>query len=565
MYCALYRKWRPKCFDDIVGQEHIVKTLQNQVKNNKLSHAYLFTGFRGTGKTTCAKILAKAANCPNLNNGNPCNQCDICKGIDNGSIMDILEIDAASNNGVENIRDLREETNFTPTVCKYRVYIIDEVHMLSIGAFNALLKIMEEPPSYVMFILATTELSKVPLTILSRCQQFHFNKINKRSICERLLFVAKSENIDIDNQSARTISKFANGGLRDALSLLDSCISLCENNKVDMETVSKVISISDTPRLIEITQSIINKDVKSTLKSIEKITSNHVDPLKLTSQIIDIFKNIMIIKTISSDTSISDIQANLTDLTDLELDDLKKLEQLSATIDIADVFYILDVLSDGYNKISRSSSKHFELELAIIKSIYYQQKDVTVVYGTFQQPEKNEICELTSKIKELEAEVQSLKKTFSNSNFIQPKTLNSQNSTSNFRTNFGSNNTSNNIELSDQSLYQAAKKINNWEKVLDILSKINPGLCAALQDSNGYLNEKAEIIFIETNNSFFLELIRTNQQAKQTLKQAIFEVFGKKYRIGPYKTGNPKTMNESLISDIENLAKKNKLNLDIKD
>ena len=223
MYQALYRKWRPKTFDEVIGQEHITETLKTQVRNDHLSHAYIFIGTRGTGKTTCARILAKAVNCENPVNGNPCNQCRYCRGIDDGSILDVVELDAASNTGVDNVRDLREEAVFTPAVAKKRVYIIDEVHMLSLAAFNALLKIIEEPPPHLMFILATTELNKVPATILSRCQRHSFRRLDTESIVSRLEYVAEQERIDLAPEAAKLLAVRSEGGMRDALSMLDQC------------------------------------------------------------------------------------------------------------------------------------------------------------------------------------------------------------------------------------------------------------------------------------------------------------------------------------------------------
>ena len=233
MYRVLYRKWRPQTFSDVIGQEHITSTLAHEIESGKVSHAYLFTGSRGTGKTTCAKIFAKAVNCPHTHNGNPCNECEICKGIDDGSILDVIEIDAASNNGVDNIRDLREEANYTPVHTKYRVYIIDEVHMLSIGAFNALLKTLEEPPEHVKFVLATTEVHKLPATILSRCQRFDFHRITPENISARLKYVAGEEKIELDDDASLLIARIADGAMRDALSisqrpvfLINSCLDL---------------------------------------------------------------------------------------------------------------------------------------------------------------------------------------------------------------------------------------------------------------------------------------------------------------------------------------------------
>ena len=223
MYRALYRKWRPQRFEDVVGQRGIVTALRNQIATGRVGHAYLFTGVRGTGKTTCAKIFAKAVNCLHPQNGDPCGECEICKGIDNGSILDVVEMDAASNNGVDDIRDLRDETAYTPSACQYKVYIIDEVHMLSTAAFNALLKTLEEPPAHVIFILATTEIQKVPATILSRCQRFNFKRILPHDMEQQLLKVAKAEAIDLTPDGADLLARMANGALRDALSLLDQC------------------------------------------------------------------------------------------------------------------------------------------------------------------------------------------------------------------------------------------------------------------------------------------------------------------------------------------------------
>ena len=225
MYLALYRKYRPKTFDDVVSQEHITKTLRNQISGGKTAHAYLFTGSRGTGKTTCAKIFAKAVNCQNPKNGEPCLECDACRGIEDGSVTDVVEIDAASNNGVENIRELRETAFFTPTFAKYRVYIIDEVHMLSVAAFNALLKIMEEPPSHVKFILATTEVHKVPITVISRCQRFDFKRIKDEDIAKRLKFIAEKENVKLTDDASSVIARLADGAMRDGIALVDRILA----------------------------------------------------------------------------------------------------------------------------------------------------------------------------------------------------------------------------------------------------------------------------------------------------------------------------------------------------
>ena len=263
-YQALYRKYRPQTFDDVSGQLAVTQTLKTQLLTGKMSHAYLFTGSRGTGKTSCAKILAKAVNCLNPQDGNPCNCCSACQSIDSGSCMDVLEIDAASNNGVDNVRDLRDDAVYTPSQVKMRVYIIDEVHMLSISAFNALLKIIEEPPEHLLFILATTELHKVPATILSRCQRFSFRRISQEDIAARLQYVAYQEDIDLDDSAARVLARMADGGMRDGLSLLDQCAS-ATTGELNAERVYQCLGIAGEQKCGELMGYIANHDTKSAL------------------------------------------------------------------------------------------------------------------------------------------------------------------------------------------------------------------------------------------------------------------------------------------------------------
>lgn len=295
MYRALYRKWRPQVFSDVSGQNHITETLKNEISSGRLSHAYLFTGSRGTGKTTCAKILAKAVNCLNPQDGSPCNECSICRGIDDGSILDVTEIDAASNNSVDNIRDLRDEVNFTPAAAKYRVYIIDEVHMLSSGAFNALLKTLEEPPQHVLFILATTEVQKLPATILSRCQRFDFRRIPPEDIAQRLLTVAENEKLQLDNDAALLIARVADGALRDALSILDQCAGY--NEPITVKTVGNAAGLLGKDYLFEISDAILNGDSSAVLNIIDRLHSSSCDMERLMSELVNHFRNIMMAKT----------------------------------------------------------------------------------------------------------------------------------------------------------------------------------------------------------------------------------------------------------------------------
>ena len=282
MYQALYRKYRPKTFDDVVGQEHITETLKKQVETGRLSHAYLFIGTRGTGKTTCAKILAKAVNCEHPVNGNPCNQCAACRGIDDGSILDVVELDAASNNGVDNVRALRDEAVFSPANVRKRVYIIDEVHMLSPSAFNALLKILEEPPTHLMFILATTELHKVPATILSRCQRHSFKRIPVDTIAARLNYVAKQEHLNLQPDAAALLARMADGGMRDALTLLDQCSG---SDVITTETVISAMGLAGNLRTAQLLQSIAGGDTAKTLEQFRSLWQDGKDPAALLDEL----------------------------------------------------------------------------------------------------------------------------------------------------------------------------------------------------------------------------------------------------------------------------------------
>lgn len=355
MYQVLYRKWRPQVFRDVVGQPHVTNTLLNELREGRLSHAYLFTGSRGTGKTTCAKILAKAMNCEHPVNGDPCNECEICKGIDSGSVLDVIEIDAASNNGVDNIRDLREEANFTPVNAKYRVYIIDEVHMLSIGAFNALLKTLEEPPEHVKFILATTEVHKLPATILSRCQRFDFRRIAPEDIAERLKFVASEEGMTIDDEGALLIARLADGALRDALSILDQCAG--RGDKIDAQLVSEAAGLTGRGYLFDIAEAVKNHDSAAVLQLLDELHNSSCDMERLCTELINHYRNIMVVKTVKN-------PENLIVCTQHELDKTKE-EAQGQTLEA--VLYALDILQGALERMRSGVSRRTEMEMAMLK------------------------------------------------------------------------------------------------------------------------------------------------------------------------------------------------------
>lgn len=355
MYRAFYRKYRPAAFTDVVGQEHITKTLENAVKTGKTSHAYLFTGSRGTGKTSCAKILAKAVNCLNSQNGNPCNECEICKGIDNGSILDIIEIDAASNNGVDNIRDLREEANFTPANAKYRVYIIDEVHMLSIGAFNALLKTLEEPPAHVIFILATTEVHKLPSTILSRCQRFDFKRIPPEDIAGRLKEVAVKENLQLADDGAMLIARIADGAMRDALSLLDRCSSY--DGVIDSAAVASSAGLAGREYIFELCDCIINKDAAKALEIVNRLYNDSCDMERLITELTSHFRNLMVSKAVK----------NFENMIICSQGEIDIIRQQSEKTTLATIMACIDVLTASATTMKQGANRRTSAELCIIR------------------------------------------------------------------------------------------------------------------------------------------------------------------------------------------------------
>ena len=355
MYRALYRKWRPQVFSDVSGQSHITDTLQNEIVTGRLSHAYLFTGSRGTGKTTCAKILSKAVNCLNPQNGSPCNECQICRGIDDGSILDVTEIDAASNNSVDNIRDLRDEVNFTPAAAKYRVYIIDEVHMLSAGAFNALLKTLEEPPAHVLFILATTEVQKLPATILSRCQRFDFRRIPAEDIAARLMTVAQNENLQLSEDAALLIARVADGALRDALSILDQCAGY--NEPITVNTVSNAAGLLGKDYLFELSDAILAGDTGAVLNIIDRLHSSSCDMERLMSELVNHFRNIMMAKTTKQ-------PEKFIVCTPDELDRYKKDGQ---RITNGTLLYIMETLCAESSKLKYSSHQRAQTEAVLIR------------------------------------------------------------------------------------------------------------------------------------------------------------------------------------------------------
>ncbi len=355
MYQVLYRKYRPRVFADVYGQDHVTSTLKNEIKEGRISHAYLFTGSRGTGKTTCAKILAKAVNCPNAVDGEPCNACEICKGLDSGTIYDVVEIDAASNNGVDNIRDLREEVNYTPTRGKYRVYIIDEVHMLSTGAFNALLKTLEEPPAHVIFILATTEVHKLPATILSRCQRFDFKRIQPETMAVRLQQVAGLEGMELAPDAATLIARIADGALRDGLSILDQCAG--RSKQITAQLVSEVAGLAGREALYRLSDAVLARDSSAAVEELAQLHENSYDMERLCVEMINHFRNFMMVKTVKK-------SRELIICTD---DEYKHIKESAGQFTLAQILRGLDLFQSTLVKIKGGATPRIEMEMAFVR------------------------------------------------------------------------------------------------------------------------------------------------------------------------------------------------------
>lgn len=356
-YTALYRKFRPQEFEDVKGQEHIVTTLKNQIKADRIGHAYLFCGTRGTGKTTIAKILARAVNCEHPIDGSPCNTCKTCRAINEGTSMNVIEIDAASNNGVDNIREIREEVAYRPTTGKYKVYIIDEVHMLSTGAFNALLKTLEEPPSYVIFILATTEAHKIPITILSRCQRYDFRRITAETIAARLQELMDKEGNDVEEKAIRYIAKAADGSMRDALSLLDQCIAFYLGEKLTYEKVLENLGAVDTQVFSRMLRQILQQNTAGTIKTLDEIIIQGRELGQFVTDFIWYLRNLLLISTSEHPEEAVDASA----------ENLERMKEESSMLDVETLMRYIRIFSELSNQIKYASQKRVLVEIALIK------------------------------------------------------------------------------------------------------------------------------------------------------------------------------------------------------
>lgn len=541
MYQVLYRKWRPQTFDDVSGQEHITTTLQNEVSSGRLNHAYLFTGSRGTGKTTCAKILSKAANCLNPQNGNPCGECEICKGIDNGSVLDVVEMDAASNRGIADVRSIIDEVQFKPAnpECKYRVYIVDEVHMLTSEAFNALLKTLEEPPEHVIFILATTEVHKLPQTILSRCQRFDFHRIPTRVIADRLLYVAQQEDVVLADSAAVLIASVADGALRDALSLLDRCIAMSTN--IDDEVVRNAAGLARKTYLYDLAAAVINKNTEKSLDIIDRLYAESKDMSRLCEELLSHFRALMLIKSVR----------NPRDILVMSDEEFEEAQTQADYLSLADIVYYMDVLSRSYQRMGHGTGDRTEFEMAMVKLSSAELDGTTealtarltalekavkrgikvstepLATPVRQAEQSDETITVTKQpVKEKSGQVDDIeepKQETAQEHKPAPVTKPAPKVTSQPAVNSSAN---------LEEIYRNAKPFPEWVDVVGNLKDISRAIAAAFAGSSAYVS--GNYLLIDTSNEMAFELLRQGKR-REEVKKIILETTGRAYSLGPYK------------------------------
>lgn len=539
MYRVLYRKWRPQTFDDVSGQEHITTTLKNELIAGRLNHAYLFTGSRGTGKTTCAKILAKAVNCLDIHNGNPCGKCEVCRGIDEGSILDVVEMDAASNRNIDDIRQIIDEVQFKPAKCKYRVYIIDEVHMLTTQAFNALLKTLEEPPEHVIFILATTEVHKLPQTILSRCQKFEFHRIPPRAIADRLLFVAQQEEVTLSDSAAMLIASVADGALRDGLSLLDRCIAI--SSDIDEEVVRNAAGLARKTYLYELAACAINKNTAKSLEIIDRLYGESKDMARLCDELIAHFRALMLIKSVR----------NPRDILVMSDDEFEEAQTQSDYLSLADIVYYMDVLSRAYQRMGKGTGDRTELEMAMVKlssseldgtteamtqRISALEKAVkykaTVDYVTASEKVGEKLRGNQSEISEKpdfeEQKTEQIQKTAETESVKEPEKPKAPVAKPAPVPASKPSRTPANLD----EIYKNARPFPDWVDVVSNMKPISRAIAAAFSGSTAYVS--GSYLLIDTSNEMAFELLK-NGTRREEIRKIILETTGRVYKLGPYK------------------------------
>lgn len=538
MYCALYRKWRPLSFDDVVSQGHITTTLKNQIIAGKTAHAYLFTGSRGTGKTTCARIFAKTINCPNMHDGEPCLECDICKQAESQSLTDIVEIDAASNTGVDDVRQLKESALYMPEQTKYKVFIIDEVHMLSNNAFNALLKLLEEPPEHIKFILATTEVHKIPPTILSRCQRFDFSRIKISDIKQRLLYIASQEGFVLHEDAAELIAKLSDGGMRDALSMTDQCTAY--SNEVTIETVTTAVGISGREYVFDILSAIMTNDTAKAINSINELYAMSKDLQKLCEELISQMRNAMIIKTVGS----------ASDLIAATPEEYKLLEEIANNNSLEKIIDKLESLEALNESLIKASNKRIQFEMGLVRVCSEKtQNDSHSSTGSASV----DIAPLLSRISKLEEQLKNSGDTRQSSGTTKPDRQYDP------------------IVPTDQTSPEKPKvdlsklkpddfePLEKWPQILQRLVEKHPATSAFMNDSSAFVYQNAILIVVK--NRLLVKLLKDHVKY---LDEVITEILGSRYAIRVRVTSSEEEKcKESPINKLLNKAKELKIETEI--
>lgn len=510
-YQALYRVFRPQRFADVVGQEHVTKTLQSALLQNKISHAYLFSGPRGTGKTSAAKILAKAVNCEKAPTPEPCNECPSCIGITNGLIPDVLEIDAASNNGVDEIRDIREKVKFAPTSVRYKVYIVDEVHMLSIGAFNALLKTLEEPPKHVIFILATTEPHKIPPTIISRCQRFDFRRIQPHSIVSRLRQVLDAQHVKASDEALLAIARAADGGMRDALSLLDQAISF-SNEEVLLEDVLAMTGAISSFMLATIVQAIHEKDVAKALQLLEQFMNQGKDPNRLIEDLIFYYRDLLIYKTAPH------LERGIDGRGD------PSFQQLAQAVSVSTIYEAIETLSKSQQEMKWTNHPRVFLEVALVKLCHQEQHSLST---------SEQFNSLIKKVEHLEAELQHLKEQGVSATAKEPLSAPTKKGTKPARTNSYKTPVGRIYEVLKQATHQDLSLIkSHWGEMLDILKKQNKVSHAALLQETEPVAASPHAFVLKFKYEIHCKMAADNTNGvKENLESILFDLTHRRFEM----------------------------------
>ena len=614
MYQVLYRKYRPSSFEDVVGQPQVTVTLKNELKSGRINHAYLFTGSRGTGKTTCAKILAKAVNCLDLDDSNPCGVCENCRGIESGEILDVVEMDAASNRKIDNIRDIIDEVAFTPSKAKYRVYIIDEVHMLTTEAFNALLKTLEEPPKHVIFILATTEVHKLPATITSRCQRFDFHRIKPKDIAYRLGIIAENENITLTHEAAMLISVIADGALRDAISLLDRCIGIAEN-EVTADIVREAAGLASKNYLFEMCTCTINKNPAKALSIIDRLYGESKDVARLCDELISHFRSLMMIKTVKN-------PREMLAFSDREFE---AAQSQCDYLSLADIVYSMDVLSRAFERMGKGTNNRTELEMAIVKlcspeldsttealttriaslekavkllqsqsesitapSVYTQtpvQKVETATAVTKSEPEKKSVEPIVVETENVKQEEPAPKQVQETKENLPPAPDTEPVSTAQVDIPQQEDVATPQVipqpevapppEVTPQapaapieppkraavdltSVYENAVPMLEWPDVINHLKQYSRAISAAFEGSNAYVS--GNYLLIEADQEIAFQLLKKSSQ-RDNIRKAVSEITGKTYKLGPYKKPEVHEKKDDVLSSFITNLKNSGINV----